>query len=66
MGLRLQYNSCMHDDIWISITVAAQRLGVNRATVWRWTKNGQLSAIRLGPKMIRVLAADLDRLATPV
>ncbi|MEC4842600.1 excisionase family DNA-binding protein [Mycobacteroides chelonae] len=52
-----------HDEI--SITTAASRLGVNRATVWRWIKNGQLAAKRVGPKIIRVNTADVDRLVTP-
>ena len=35
-----------HDDV--NITVAAERIGVSRVTVWRWIREGRLLAAKLG------------------
>lgn len=39
---------------------------VDRSTVYRWIRTGQLRAVRVGPRAIRVRAEDLDELLTPV
>lgn len=33
---------------------AARRLGVSRASIWRWVASGHLKGVRLGPRCMRV------------
>jgi excisionase family DNA binding protein len=44
---------------------AAKLLGVHEITVYRWLREGTLKGIRLGPKLWRIPAAELQRLRTP-
>lgn len=44
----------------LSITQAAERAGVSRDTIRRRIADGTLPAYRVGPKLIRVDAADVD------
>lgn len=41
---------------------AAVEVGVTRRTIDRWIRSGHLKAYRVGPKLIRIPAAELDRL----
>lgn len=43
---------------------AARRLGVSRASIWRWVASGHLRAVRLGPRCMRV-AVPAELLTTP-
>src|SRR5687767_1380182 len=44
-----------------SVTEAAALLGVNRVSVWRWIKAGNLPAARLGHRTTRIKKEDLER-----
>ena len=48
----------------ITIEHAAQRVGVHKNTIWNWIKRGQLPAQRIGARIVRVSAADVDALFT--
>lgn len=50
----------------IGIQEAADRLGVSYRTVRRWIAAGRLTAVRVGPRLLKVSAADLDALMQPV
>lgn len=49
---------------WISIAEAAARAGVSIPTIRRAVASGALAAYRLGPRLVRVRAADLDAWVT--
>lgn len=46
---------------YLSTSEAAELLGVDRVTVYRWIKNGTLKAIKIG-KSFAVLEEELDKL----
>lgn len=50
----------------LTIPDAANRLGVNPATVRRMIARGELKAYRYGPRLIRIDPADLLALREPV
>lgn len=50
----------------ISLQEAADRCGVCRRTIRRYITQGRISAVRVGPKLLKVDAADLDVLTRPV
>jgi excisionase family DNA binding protein len=52
-------------DHLITLQAAADRLGISKETVRLWVANGDLPAVRMGPRLIRVDIADVDRLLTP-
>lgn len=50
------------DDPLLSVSAAARRLGVNRATIRRWVRKGAISYVELGPhKRKRLRASDVDK-----
>jgi len=49
----------------IGLPEAAERCGVHYRTVRRWINAGLIDAVRIGPKLLRVDAADLARLMEP-
>ena len=49
-----------------SINEAAARLGVTRRTVYDWINQGVITGWRVGPKLIKVDADELEKLITPV
>src|SRR5919197_5078158 len=49
----------------LSVSQAAQRLGVSPSTIWRWIEAGRLPAYRIGPKKIRVRREDLEQMVQP-
>ncbi len=49
-----------------SIAAAADRTGVSARTLRRRIADGSLRAYRLGPRIIRLDAAEVDRLMVPV
>jgi len=50
---------------WLSVTEAAERLGLSEKTVRRLLDNEQLPAYRLGGKSIRIKASDLCLVIQP-
>ncbi|SBS78217.1 Gene 36 protein (modular protein) [uncultured Mycobacterium sp.] len=50
----------------IPLTEAAKRLGVHYRTVRRWIAAGRIDAVRVGPRLLKVDATQLDRLMSPV
>lgn len=50
----------------ISVTEAAERLGVNYRTIRRWIAAGRIDAVRVGPRLLKIDAAQLDRVMRPV
>lgn len=51
---------------YMSLKDAATRYGVSERTIRRRISEGKLPAYRVGPRSIRVAAADLEALATPI
>jgi len=50
----------------ISLQEAAERIGLDTTTIRRYVTSGRLTGYRLGPKLIRVDAAEVDDLAQPI
>lgn len=49
----------------IGLQQAADRCGVNYRTIRRWIAAGRLNAVRVGPKLLKVDAADVEALLQP-
>lgn len=49
------------EPTWLSPDQVAQRLGVNKATLWRWNKIGYLSGTKFGAKL-RYRQSDVERI----
>lgn len=49
------------DSAWLSVDQVAQRLGVNKATLWRWNKTGYLTGTKFGAKL-RYKESDVVRI----
>jgi excisionase family DNA binding protein len=43
-----------------TVSEAAQRLGVSRISIWRWIRDGQLAATRVGRRTTRISHDDLE------
>jgi excisionase family DNA binding protein len=50
----------------VSIAKAAAYCDVTTRTIYNWIADGRLPAHRAGPKLLRIDAADLQRLIRPV
>ena len=44
---------------------AAEVLGVHTATIYKLVKTGELPSVKLGPKLIRISASDLQKYIKP-
>lgn len=51
---------------WVSIRDAAERLDVSERTIRDWISSSYLRAERVGPRLLRIPASELDRICTPV
>ncbi len=49
-----------------SIPQAAERAGVTTRTIRRWIASGELTGYRMGKRMIRLDAGELDNRLTPI
>lgn len=54
------------DPEYLSIQGAAKRIKVNPNTIRNLIKSGDLKAVRIGSKIIRIHSTDLDALFKPV
>lgn len=50
----------------LSIKQAAHRKGVAEITIRRWVSSNMLAAHRVGPRLIRIYADDLDAMGAPI
>ena len=50
----------------IGLQDAADRCGVSYRTIRRYVASGRISAVRVGPRLLKVDAAAVDALKTPV
>jgi len=50
----------------IGIPEAARRCGVHPLTFRRWVAAGRIKAVRVGPRLLMVDAADVEKLMTPI
>jgi excisionase family DNA binding protein len=50
----------------IGLNEAAQRCGVHYRTIRRWIASGQIDAVRVGPRLLKVDAAQLQSIMQPV
>ena len=50
----------------VSVSTAAQELGVSRASIYRWIRRGDVCAVRVGPYTLRLRAEDVDALVAPL
>ena len=50
----------------IGLQEAADRCGVSYRSIRRWISAGRINAVRVGPRLLKVDAADLESLMQPV
>lgn len=50
----------------IGLPEAAERCGVHYRTIRRWVATGRLDAVRVGPRLLKIDAAQLETLMQPV
>lgn len=50
----------------IDVRTAASRKGVAEVTIRRWISTSVLPAHRVGPRLIRIWADDLDQIGAPI
>lgn len=51
----------MVDENLLTLTDVADRLGISKVTLWRWIKNGKLSAVRLSKRTVYVRKDEVER-----
>jgi excisionase family DNA binding protein len=52
------------DETFLTVAEVAEQLRVNQQTVRNWIDRGELGAIRLGARRVRVRASELERFIT--
>ena len=53
-------------DQLIGLREAADLCGVHYVTLRRWVAAGRINAVRVGPPLLKVSVADVDKLMRPV
>lgn len=48
---------------YLNVTQTATLLGVSRVTIWRWIRDGRLSAARFGHRTVRIARSDVEHLS---
>ena len=51
----------MVDENLLTLDEVAKRLGISRVTLWRWVKDGKLSAVKLSQRTVYVRREELER-----
>ncbi|CAL8980354.1 hypothetical protein PROP_03136 [Propionicimonas sp. T2.31MG-18] len=54
------------DHRWVGIASAATYAGVSTKTVRRWISSGNIAGYRVGPRLIRVDLAEVERMMRPI
>jgi excisionase family DNA binding protein len=54
----------MPDDEMLSVAEVPERLKLNEQTVRNWIDRGELRAVRLGSRRVRIYASELNRFIT--
>lgn len=49
-----------HVEDQLTVNEVAQRLRVNPSTVWRWIKGGKLKQRKLGRRIVRIPASEVN------
>ncbi len=50
----------------LGLQEVANYLDVDYRTIRRWVASGRLNAVRVGPRLLKVSAADVEKLIRPV
>jgi excisionase family DNA binding protein len=51
---------------YVCLGEAAEQHGVSQRTIRRWIAQGRITGYRIGPRVIRVRADELEQLARPI
>jgi excisionase family DNA binding protein len=51
----------MVDESLLTLQQAADKLGISKVTLWRWIKDGKLSAVKLSRRVVYVRKEEIDR-----
>jgi excisionase family DNA binding protein len=46
---------------WLTIADVCKRLGISRATFYRWRDAGQITAEQIGPHSVRIALSEVER-----
>jgi excisionase family DNA binding protein len=57
--------SVVQEERLLSVSEAAQKLGVSPSTVWRWIDAQRLPALRIGVRKIRIRDTDVEAMIAP-
>lgn len=52
------------DDTFLTVAEVAKLLKLNEQTIRNWIDRGELAAVRLGPRRVRIRRSELDRFIT--
>ncbi len=52
----------MVEKKWLTVQEAAEHVGVARATIYKWAREGRLTIYKLGERVARIRVEDLERL----
>jgi len=50
----------------LTVQESAALVGVSHKTVRRWISSGRLTAYKMGPRLVRIDAAELDGMLRPI